>query len=703
MILRSSFIKLQKEDMKRRIWSIALLSLLFFIVLPVFNALNLESYSIADKKEWIIESMLRYIGPQQYVVAVLTIAAAVICGISGFFYLHSKKQVDFYHSIPVSRKALFAVNYINGFYVFFIPYIINIILSIIIIAIKGFLYQEVLQAAIVALVINTVYFSMIYTIVVIAVMLTGNFIISCFGTAVLLLYGPTLSLIKELYFRHFFRTYYPEIRLESSIKFLSPIWVYAGVIERWSNKDNIVNSIIIALVVTILLISFALFLYLRRPSEAAGKAMSYEVSKPVIKLMVVVLLSLGGGALFFNIVNNSDGWFIFGLIFSLLVVYAVIEIIYNFDIRGAFRHKKQLLLSALIVGIIACGFRFDVFHFDSYLPEKADIQSMSVAVEGLEDNIGYFEYNINKREWFDGTEYQLEKMKLTDTDVAYELAKLGAESTIGVTRENDHAVYYMAGQNEYTVKILLKNGKSVYRKYSMDMIRGRELLSKLYASEEYKTAHYPIYRWKTEEIGQISLRYFTDIYNAKEFGLDGKDSFHISGNSVNKQNFLTTYKEELMTLKLEEMADTVPLASLSFEVNTYEAGTYYIYPSFTRTIALLKQYGFDIASKEVKTEDVERIEIVDYRAPEEEEATTYAGKNNTDDGPYTYTDKEEIGKILPVLIPRDYYYSNYAVLSAEMYCDVMVVVYNPDYNDDVSYSYLFKKNEIPDFVKEDMN
>jgi ABC-2 type transport system permease protein len=151
MILRSSFIKLQKEDMKRRIWSIALLSLLFFIILPVFNALNLESNSITDKKEWIIDSILGYIGPQQYVIAVLTIAAAVICGISGFFYLHSKKQVDFYHSIPVSRKTLLAVKYINGFLVFFIPYFINMALSIIIIAIKGFLYIEVLQAAIAAL------------------------------------------------------------------------------------------------------------------------------------------------------------------------------------------------------------------------------------------------------------------------------------------------------------------------------------------------------------------------------------------------------------------------------------------------------------------------------------------------------------------------------------------------------------------------
>lgn len=42
-------------------------------------------------------------------------AAAMILGLTGFLYLHSKKQIDFYNSLPVKREMLFAVKFLDGF------------------------------------------------------------------------------------------------------------------------------------------------------------------------------------------------------------------------------------------------------------------------------------------------------------------------------------------------------------------------------------------------------------------------------------------------------------------------------------------------------------------------------------------------------------------------------------------------------------
>ena len=68
-----------------------------------------------------------------------------------------------------------------------------------------------------------------------------------------------------------------------------------------------------------------------------------EKSQPVIKLLLVVPIALTG-SLIFREMMGSDGWSIFGLVCGLVISYAIIEIIYNFDFRRLFAHKKQFAL-----------------------------------------------------------------------------------------------------------------------------------------------------------------------------------------------------------------------------------------------------------------------------------------------------------------------------------------------------------------------
>jgi ABC-2 type transport system permease protein len=183
MILKSLFINLQKEDFKRKIWLIALLLLIFFLALPVVNALNLESIDNLLTWEQINDRIIPMLGPENSGVAAFTIIAAILCGISSFYFVHSKKQIDFYHSTPVRRGTLFAVNYLDGFLIYFVTYSFNLLLSFVVIAVNGYMNSKIFLAAMTAVLINCIYYLMIYTIAIIAVMLTGNFIVSCLGSA----------------------------------------------------------------------------------------------------------------------------------------------------------------------------------------------------------------------------------------------------------------------------------------------------------------------------------------------------------------------------------------------------------------------------------------------------------------------------------------------------------------------------------------
>ena len=124
-----------------------------------------------------------------------------------------------------------------------------------------------------------------------------------------------------------------------------------------------VKGLLAAAVITVL----AVVLYRKRPSEAAGRAMAFGISKPVIKTFIVVPSALLG-SLMLQSMMRKDTWSLFGLVCGLLLSYCVIEIIYNFDFRKLFAHKRQLALCAILSAAALAFFRFDLSGYDSYLP-----------------------------------------------------------------------------------------------------------------------------------------------------------------------------------------------------------------------------------------------------------------------------------------------------------------------------------------------
>ena len=120
MTSKNLFFKLMLENMKRRIWTLALGFLVFFFTLPVA-----EAFVFSDKRYYTYENYENYrrmidgnalaiISAGNEFLVIVVVTAALICGVSSFAYLHSKKKVDFYHSLPVRRETLFAVSFVNG-------------------------------------------------------------------------------------------------------------------------------------------------------------------------------------------------------------------------------------------------------------------------------------------------------------------------------------------------------------------------------------------------------------------------------------------------------------------------------------------------------------------------------------------------------------------------------------------------------------
>lgn len=700
MTSKNLFFKLQKEDLKRRIWTIALSVIVFFLALPIVCAMYLSNSDVNSASDYItnrkrlFEELLHLMGASYEGIILITITGAIICALSGFFYLHSKKKVDFYHSIPVRREVLFAISYINGILIYLIPYVISVVLCFLIMQINQVMNIEIFTTAISAIGVNLLFYSLIYTIVVIAVVLTGNFVISCFGTAVFLLYGPMLSVLKEMYFSEFFAAYYSINSRINSLLFLSPIGIYYDTTNLINSNRNqgIYGRIFIMLIVTILFIGFAVFLYKKRPSQAAGKAMAFSISKPIIKVLLVIPLSLGGGMMFKGIANNrSNGWFLFGLIFSLLIVYAVIEIIYNFDIRSAFLHKKHLLTCTGVITVIVCIFQFDLLHYDSYIPKKSNIKSMSVAIYGIDDHIQYMEPQLanrndvnNNYNYIDNASYQLKYMELTDFNSAYSMADIGRKQV-----DNENYVDSFV----YSVKYSLKSGREIYRIYHLNSKESFDMIKDIYANKEFKEGHFPIYKLDIEDFENVICN---NILSKKEIILDKNE----------KKQFLEIYKEELNNLTLEEMSITYPIATISLQFNKYYEMNIDVYPTFKNTVEFLKDRGFD-ATKEVVAKDIIKIEVqkhentdynITYDDYKSETSSTNIGYETVN-----YVNEEQIKEILPNLIRSEIFEYNNTIYNIEDSIQVNVMIRKDEYGNEEYYPYYFKQGGIPDFVKEDIN
>ena len=73
---------------------------------------------------------------------------------------------------------------------------------------------------------------------------------------------------------------------------ISPVMEYAHTVSLYADQKPVVMVAAVALIVSLILIAAAVFLYKKRPSEAAGKAMAFAVSQPVIRVLITVVAGL---------------------------------------------------------------------------------------------------------------------------------------------------------------------------------------------------------------------------------------------------------------------------------------------------------------------------------------------------------------------------------------------------------------------------
>lgn len=727
MTSKSLFFKLMKEDFKTRVWTLAISILIFFFSLIVATAMmisfNLYEGSAYSYKADLALNFISYIDVKNPFFGMIFIVLALVMAMSGFSYLYSKKKVDMYHSLPVKREVLYFIKIINGILIVLIPFIIcEIVASLLILANTGEII--VITSALWSIVEWTLLFIMSYFLTVFSIMLTGNMLIGILACGFFSFYFPLISLVLKGYQSTFFDTYYTSgFIIENVLPNMSSFMLMFNIFElKWLTR------IIIVILASIVFLFINLFLYKKRASEAAGKSVSFNVIKLPIKSMMVIFMSILMYLLGYEVMNDSIGWGLFGLIVSGVITHCVMEIIYNQDFKKIFAKKIELLVLIIISIFIAAAFQFDIFGYDSYIPSASQIKSTAVISDLLESNS---EQYYNKVEISDGyydesfvdVDYasdskieadQIKKMDIQNKDAVLELARQGIEA----------AKYDLEPQGDFDrvlISYKLKNGRTVGRVYYVDLDQSTSGLSSVYADESYKKSSYPILSENPENIVSVDFN-----------GIMDNDTHIVFHDDELKKKFVETYKKELMNLDYETKLKSYPFASIRFNndfmegalrkyagfnytsdsttavnskwenvyANSLESvGFYPIYPEFKETLALLKEMDVEVIYKfpaeyvesiDVSYNDWENIDLDDN----DEVSGSYTGATTVK----TFTDKKDIEDILDKLVICDSPYKEN--LNEDRNYAAIINTGNLESSAYRGYnSYGFKKGNIPDIIK----
>lgn len=655
MTSKISFSKMLKAEMKNRGWLIALISFLCAVLFPVNYQLQLDHISNAlytdinpaEAAEYInIDKQnmtLDILGAGNDLTMFLTVIAAAVCAAAFFSYLHSREKTDFYHSLAIKKETHFAVRYLGGLLTALIPYTICILTAFFGVgAASGTVNAVTAGHVLASMGFFCLSFCAIYTLCVLAMLLTGRLLIAIGGMIFMCAYAPLCVQLVQNMMRRFFDTYFVPYWHGDTAIYFSPVTLM-GYIGKGLRYDEASPALMWALLAAFIAggLLLCVFVYRKRPSEAAENALIHPKLEGIFKIAVCIpgSLALATVTEFFTGYNSSL-WFIVSALLSAFLINGVIEFLYNFDLRNILRHR---ISGGIAIGGTALALVllvFDPLGFDSWQPDIDDVQSMSLYSYSMTEPLSEYYTTYESEEFF------LDQ-NLSDFMPVYELA----HESIADADELSSGSYTDALDVCYT----LNDGSKHYRSYIVTQESLKNAFKELSLSEEFRDKYYPP-AWP-----ELQNSLSVDVADWKNFRME-QQSLTLSPDELSELKQI--YTDETNKLSFSDIEESQPVASLIFfglgsreMYASHPAGmnteiSCYLYPQHEKTLAFLKEHG--MAEKPLAASDISSItlQIPDGPVYKDDsgssdltsEAVSYATYSE-----YSFYSEAEIERLLPCI------------------------------------------------------
>jgi hypothetical protein len=386
----SSYLGIIRFDFRRRIWllAVSILASILFVVVPYLVA-QTQYYGHISSYDAIGDNRLSYFidffqSVYMSISGFVAIGMAVLCGVSGFHYLHSRRESDMYHSLPVRRSRFFWVIYGNGLMIWLMPLLVaSVLITAVALAFVGSFSMALVWAAVKGILVALLLFLIVYHFCLVCVMFSGNvlntfFSLIVFGVGIGACYG-----LLELLFTQYLDSFIAFSFSYDIFLWASPIASAFGLLILFASDAAGESHIWVLCLGSILLMAANLVLahrlYVARASELAGGGIENKWVQRLLRVLTAVVAGFSGGLFFHMLLNGYDfnrlGFTIFGCILGAVLCFGVADMIFAMSFRAFLRHKVQMAVccagTLAIYLCIAGGW----FGYNHWVPAEDNIDS----------------------------------------------------------------------------------------------------------------------------------------------------------------------------------------------------------------------------------------------------------------------------------------------------------------------------------------
>lgn len=625
--------KKMKEEAKLQLWIPLLLGFIMFVGHTLTTLISFEQWEIQNyrpEKYWILcENMWK--NNLMNAGILFAVGAGILCGASSFFYLHDQKKVDFYHSLPVTRRNLFVERLVRNLLYFVIPYGAVLFLSVCACGLKGVFGLSFVGYALEGLLVHTIVFLCSYGMSALAVLLTGRLLLGVLGIGVFFSYGRLLGELLERYMCLFFDTYnigYPSPAVTAFNNWAGPFQGGRSAVSALAEGQWL--PILLYSCITGAILFLDLFLYERRPSQAAGHSMAFEKVGMVIKFFIQVPLILGLGVLFQMLVGmeitNKKGWFLFGLVVSCFLAHGIMEILYSMNVKRAGAHKLQFVYITAVAGILVSGFWFDWIHYDAYVPKEENLETIGLDFGAIDcqNFISAESLQKTKEKGYSYTSWSIPWVSVDSNSVLYGIiSKIAKEERTQVEIGTADALKITTLNISYGTK----SGRNVHRTYCMTKEECKAIVREVCGLQQFKEERYGNLEDKRSYLTGITLRLPEGELAVYQRDSEGRFALYDALCEDIKKADGSAYEEYpvgQMTLEYEiEAADEGMYKNQESITKVSVTDVVYLFPGYEKTLDILKKEElftaigelsigrliiYDQQGKEIICEDQEIIE-----------------------------------------------------------------------------------------------
>lgn len=600
--------------LKRNSGYIIFLTLVEFIFFPVQTALYLFGSRFNTERYFIIPSAQFHTVTSVIMIFVITVLAAIVIGLSQLGYMNSKRSVDVYHSLPISRNAMFTANLLTSFITVMLPLAINQIIAVALTVIKSLSTPQFRFNPITGI---TDFIA--WSIVVFAVLACISFAQIQVGRSfdglifsMEVLFAPlALAFLTLMLFETFLmgfsfnRTFDP-----ANLIYFSPIAAMVGRYISQTDTSGVFDSIMaksnytlaLWLVLSAVLFWASIRLYKRRKSEIAESTVT---NIPLVLFGKLAAIYTGGtliGVIITSVFGSpmTNRWsFVIWTILGSIVVFVFLEFILLRGYKGISKSLSTGIVSVAIVGIFASILVTGGLGYETRVPSPEDVNSVTITYRGRYSGISEVDAStIRQRTTIN--EFGKEEIYYTYNDVnsvtltSPEAIKIITDyhrtiaDSIKIKR-NDYVQAYANALIDYDLK-----GIDQKRYYGNIPEEALPILAKLEDTEEFKRKTHPVFILDESEFTSFTL--LPDYSLEETAPISDRGTINALLEAVRKDMLAEKPAQDIgikHNLNLRIYFKLAKDPSMEKVEENYFTNCYVdVNDTFTNTISLLKNKGF---------------------------------------------------------------------------------------------------------------